>query len=230
MNIKAALFVVLSTLFLVACGQDKAETTSQSATSGTVDRSQTTEKADTTQAVSKAKFQAGTHYKVIDQPLDVEAGHLLEFYWYGCPHCHELDPLIQDYAEKNDAVTLVQVHSSIPQWSMDADVYWSLRGLGEEKRLHKAYMSTRQNGNLTDPEERKTWLAALGADADAMNKALVSDEIMAERKKYAEIEKRVALGGVPAVLVSGKYAIKFDELKSWEHLIEIADWLIENQP
>lgn len=228
MKMKALMLVAIASLFLSGCGQD--DPSANSGTSGAVDRDTTTETASATDGVDNAAFTQGVHYKVIDQPLDVDAGHILEFFWYGCPHCHELDPLIKDYAESNDAATLVQVHSAIPQWSMDADVYWALHGLGEEKRLHNAYMSTRQSGNLTEKADREEWLTALGADTKAMNKSLVSDEVQAERAKYAAIEKRVNLKGVPAVLVSGKYAIKFEGLKSWEHLIEITDWLIANQP
>lgn len=222
MNIKSILFVALASLLLAACG----ESTSPSSTSGTVDRSA---QASTTGGDS-AKYEKGYHYTVIDQPLDVDAGHVLEFFWYGCPHCFEVDPIIKKYAKAHDNVTLEQVHSAVPTWSMDADVFWALHGLGEETRLHDAYMSTRHNGNLTDQKEREQWLAALGADPDAMNKALVSDKTMAERKKYAAIEKRMAVGGVPAFLVSGKYAIQFKGIKSWEQMIDMVDWLIKTQP
>lgn len=229
MKIKAALLVLISAFFLAACGQDTPDSTS--ATNGAVERPESVAKADTKPAPAvNAKYKKGVDYTVMEQPLGVEAGHILEFFWYGCPHCQEADPVIHKYAEDNESVILEQVHSAIPQWSMDADVFWALRGLGEEKRLHKAYMSTRNSGNLTDQADREAWLTALGGDTKAMNKSLVSDEVMAERAKYAEIEKRMGLNAVPAFMVSGKYVIQFEGIKSWEQMTEMADWLIKNQP
>ena len=50
--------------------------------------------------------QAGKHYKVLKTPqaVSVAAGKIevIEFFWYGCPHCKDFDPLIEAWASKQD--------------------------------------------------------------------------------------------------------------------------------
>jgi thiol-disulfide isomerase/thioredoxin len=47
------------------------------------------------------KWVAGTNYKVLSpaQPTDAPPGkvEVIEFFWYGCPHCYVLDPYIETW-------------------------------------------------------------------------------------------------------------------------------------
>lgn len=53
---------------------------------------------------SPAAPVAGQDYTVLKavQPLDVPAGKIevIEFMWYGCPHCNEFDPYLENWIKK----------------------------------------------------------------------------------------------------------------------------------
>ena len=38
----------------------------------------------------------GTHYVKLSQPLPVTPGKIevIEFFWYGCPHCNAFEPML----------------------------------------------------------------------------------------------------------------------------------------
>ncbi len=59
--------------------------------------------AATAQA-SPAAPVANTDYTVLatPQPVEVPAGKIevIEFMWYGCPHCNEFDPYLEDWIKK----------------------------------------------------------------------------------------------------------------------------------
>ena len=47
---------------------------------------------------------AGKDYTVLKspQPVDVPAGKIevIEFFWYGCPHCNEFEPYLESWIKK----------------------------------------------------------------------------------------------------------------------------------
>ena len=49
-------------------------------------------------ASAQAGFQEGRHYVRLQQPVPVSAPagkiEVLEFFWYGCPHCNAFEPTL----------------------------------------------------------------------------------------------------------------------------------------
>ena len=47
-----------------------------------------------------ADYVAGKDYKVLDNPEKISGNSIIvrEFFWYGCPHCYDLNPHMQKWA------------------------------------------------------------------------------------------------------------------------------------
>ncbi len=66
------------------------------------------------QQLPAGKWKAGTNYTplVPSQPTSVAPGkvEVVEVFWYGCPHCHDLEPFIQSWLKnKPEYAELVRV-------------------------------------------------------------------------------------------------------------------------
>ena len=59
--------------------------------------------------------------------------NVIEFFWYGCPHCYDLEPLIEPWARKlpaDVAFRRVPAVFNNPQWTLDAQIFYSLDEIG----------------------------------------------------------------------------------------------------
>jgi len=91
-----------------------------------------------------AMWQEGVNYArlVPAQPTDAPAGQVevLEFFWYGCPHCYALEPTIEAWVKTKPAyVTFTRV----PVLWNEGDrslgrLYYTVQSLGKIDEMHAA--------------------------------------------------------------------------------------------
>src|SRR6202020_765035 len=117
-------------------------------------------------AVSGTQWQDGVNYNRIvpAQPTSVPAGQIevLEFFWYACPHCYDLDPLVEAWRKSKPAyVTFTRVPIT---WSSGhrelARLFYTLQSLGKLDQLHgDVFKEIHVNGNpliAQDGDETET--------------------------------------------------------------------------
>ena len=52
--------------------------------------------------ITNADYQAGTDYVVFDKPVKTITGDKIEvreLFWYYCPHCFNIEPLVKKLAQ-----------------------------------------------------------------------------------------------------------------------------------
>ena len=99
-------------------------------------------------------WQEGVNYTrlVPAQPTAVPAGQVevLEFFWYACPHCYAIDPLVESWKKTKPAYISF---SRVPvMWSEGhrslARLYYTLESLGKLDQLHgEIFKEIHVNGN-----------------------------------------------------------------------------------
>jgi hypothetical protein len=110
------------------------------AVASTVAASTSTASAATTNA--PALWQEGVNYTRIvpAQPTSVPAGQVevLEFFWYACPHCYALDPLVESWKKTKPAyISFSPVHVMWNEGHRSlARLYYTLESLGKLDQLH----------------------------------------------------------------------------------------------
>src|SRR5690554_7252993 len=53
-----------------------------------------------------ARFAVDTHYRLLDKPVAVDDPtkiEVREFFFYGCPHCYDTEPLVQEWTKSKPA-------------------------------------------------------------------------------------------------------------------------------
>ena len=91
-------------------------------------------------AAAAQSAEEGKEYLRLKSPQPVESGkkiEVIEFFSYGCPHCADLEPVLQGWVKTMPAdVQLRRVPVMYQErWIPLAKIYYTLDALGEEKRL-----------------------------------------------------------------------------------------------
>lgn len=165
------------------------------------------------------RWQAGKNYTVLvpAQPTNVGPGKIevIEVFWYGCPHCYELDPYLESW-RKNKPANVEFVRLPVT-WSgghkAHARLFYTLQALKRED-LHTKVLDTihRQHNMLALNDEKASldgqveWAKQNGIDpkqfADAWNSMWVSTKV----RQADELIRRYQIEGVPHMIVNGKYS------------------------
>ena len=64
-------------------------------------------------SVHAVNWQEGQHYHLITPVPEMGTGdqvEVIEFFWYGCPHCYQMEPAMNDWlAKKPDNVKFTRI-------------------------------------------------------------------------------------------------------------------------
>lgn len=189
-------------------------------------------------AAGAAGYEEGKHYtKVVPaQPTSVAPGEVevIEFFWYGCPHCFQLEPLVESWsAGLPDKVKFRRVPAAFnPLWQLHAKAYYTAEQLGVLDRTHKTlFNAIHVERNMIDTQEE---LAEFFQDTaqvspDEFRQAFNSFSVNARVQRADVLARRYRISGVPALVVNGKYLIEAGQAGSHQAMLDIADQLIARE-
>jgi thiol:disulfide interchange protein DsbA len=160
-----------------------------------------------------------------DTPGKIE---VVEFFWYECPHCYELDPLLEKWVPKlAKDVQFKRVPATFnDRWRLSARVFYALDSMGIEEKLHKPLMDAIHKDRLriTDDRQLAEWLGKQGVDVAKFQAALKSFAVEGRLKRAEQMVRDSKIDGVPALMVNGRYLVA--ALGSSQRMLDTADALI----
>jgi thiol:disulfide interchange protein DsbA len=187
-----------------------------------------------------ALWQEGVHYTRIvpAQPTAVPPGQVevLEFFWYACPHCYALDPLVESWKKTKPAyITFSRVHV---MWSEGhrsmARFFYTLESLGKLDQLHgEVFKEIHVNGNplvASDPNDaagseriQTAFVKKFGISEDAFKKAYHSFGVETQLQRADQLVQRYRIEGVPTFVVNGKYVADVRSAQGPERLVSLVE-------
>ena len=166
------------------------------------------------------------------QPLDVPAGKIevIEFMWYGCPHCNEFDPYLEAWIKKQGPDV---VFRRVPVAFRDdfiphSKLYHALDALGLAQKLTPAvFHEIHVNKNyLLTPEDQAKFLATQGVDPKKFMEAYNSFSTQSDILRDKELLNAYKIDGVPTLAVQGKYETGPGQTDSLPGTIQVLDYLV----
>ena len=150
-------------------------------------------------------------YRLIS-PQPVQTGdriEVIEFFWYGCPYCNELQPALERWIRRKPAdVALRRVPAILrDSWAPHARIYYTLEELGEVERLHlKVYESYHlERLHMSKPDVVVEWAAKNGIDRKRWLEAYGSSAIDAKVQHAKELSAAYTVQVTPTLVVDGRY-------------------------
>lgn len=175
-------------------------------------------------------------YKVISPAIPTKTGdkiEVLEFFWYGCSHCYNLEPYADKWLkDKPDDVEFIHIPGVFSKrWIAHAKAFYTAKQLGVLDLIHKdlfiAIHVKRQS--IFDENSLKRFFAEKGVNKNKFSKVYNSDEINNNIKQAFIAGQKYKLTGVPAVIVNGKYLVNGQSAGGYENLFTVVDKLIEKE-
>jgi thiol:disulfide interchange protein DsbA len=198
--------------------------------------------AASAQPAGPTLWQPGVNYTLIvpAQPTSVPAGQIevLEFFWYACPHCYDLDPQVEAWRKSKPAYVSF---SRVPvTWSPGhrelARLFYTLQTLGKLDQLHsEVFKEIHVNGNplvAQDGDEAETeriqtaFAKKEGIPEDEFKKAYHSFPVDNDVEKADALVQRYRIDGVPTFVINGKYVTDARLAGSHERLMALVGDLV----
>ncbi|WP_444678981.1 thiol:disulfide interchange protein DsbA/DsbL [Halomonas sp. E19] len=185
--------------------------------------------------LASANLVEGQHYEVLPQPVEtrVEEGQIevTEAFWYGCPHCYNLQESVTAWYETlDDDVSVVHLPATMGgDWNTHAVMFYAAESLGILEEAHAdifaAIHEEGQRLNSTDGIAR--FLSQYGVSEEEARQALDAFAVKAQVNQAHARMRAMRLMGVPALIIDGRYLVTPSSAGSLANMPQIADALIE---
>ncbi len=186
--------------------------------------------------VSSVSALTAEEYVVLDPPRPTDSPgkvEVIEFFWYGCPHCYRFDPYVAAWLKtKPDNVVFKRQPVVFgKRWAPHARAYFAAEVLGVVDKIHQDFfdaMHVKKNP-LNTEEELADFFAAHGVDKETFKKAYNSFAVDMKMRQANEIAGSYGIDGVPAIAVNGKYKVTGTTAKNYDNMIKVMQQLAEKE-
>lgn len=183
-------------------------------------------------ASARQPVRADIDYRVIKpQPVAVaDRIEVIDFFWYGCPHCNNLQPALERWVGNKPADVLVRRIPAIlrDSWAPHARIYYTLEALGEVERLHqRVYHGYHvEELHMSKPEVMSAWAQRNGIDRERWEQAYDSPEVRRKVEEAAKLTRAYQVTGTPSLVVNGRYLTSGSMAESLNRVVDIVDGLV----
>jgi thiol:disulfide interchange protein DsbA len=156
----------------------------------------------------------GTNYVRLQQqaPTVAPAGKIevVEFFWYGCPHCNHFEPYLAAWVAKLPADVFfrrVPVAFRENPFGVHQKLYYALEAMGLIPTLHaKVFHAMHEEGLKLDKLELITdFLSKQGVDKDKFTAAFNSFGVQTKCRQAKTLMDAYKIDGVPTLGFGGQF-------------------------
>lgn len=189
-------------------------------------------------SAADSEFKEGVNYKVTPRPEklpDPNKIEVLEFFWYGCPHCYDFESHIQPWlAHKPEGVSFTRIPHDLGREAGEthALAYHIAEKLGIVKRIHAPMFKAIHD--LKQPMDRLNDVCDLfakqGGITDEQCHAAADDEDVKHARNHDDfLIRHYEIANVPALVVDGRYYTDAIMAGGMSNLVKVLDVLIAKQ-
>jgi len=182
-----------------------------------------------------ARAQGAPQYNELKppQPVETSAGKIevIEFFWYGCPHCYTLEPVLEAWVKKLPPDVQFRPVPAVfnDRWGYDAAIYYTFDALGVLERVHSAFFDAIHRDHLrTDNTAALSeWLQKHGIDPKKFGEVFKSFGVQSRTRRAAQQTLAYKIDGTPAMAVQGRYTVSAEQGRTQQGLLQTVDYLVE---
>jgi thiol:disulfide interchange protein DsbA len=156
-----------------------------------------------------------------------------EFFWYGCPHCYNLEPTMERIEADLDKDTkIVKLPVALrDSWIPHAKLYYALQQMGKIDEVHNLIFEEihLEDNRLNTEQQMIDFLGKHGIDTNKFTEKYNSFGTEARIKKASNLAKKYQINSVPTIIVNGKYLTSGSYVSSYDELYSVINLLIERE-
>lgn len=167
--------------------------------------------AATVQIVAGKDYQA---LKTPQPPADGKNVEVLEFFWYGCPHCANLQPSLHEWLKRKPADVAFRRQPAAFQneWVQLARTYYTIEAIDAVDKLHGALFDAIHKTKVLSPnalfKDQKPlfdWVATKGVDRQKFVDTYNSFGVSSRAQRTIDTTSAYDISGTPTLVVDGRY-------------------------
>lgn len=181
--------------------------------------------------VMATNFSEETQYYAIKPVPPQQSGQqveVVEFFWYGCPHCYDFEPHLEAWlAKKPENITFKRIPVMFGgAANLHARVFYALEVIGEGERMHPVLLNAMNNEKrgLKTQQAVESLLEEQGVDLEKFRSAMSSFAVQTKVNRASSLMRRYGVRGVPALVVDGRYR-SGSGFAGYDQMTELADFL-----
>lgn len=165
---------------------------------------------------------------------------VIEFFWYGCPHCYVFEPSIEAWAKQLPAdVVFRKVHVAFREnVKIHQRLFFTLEAMGKEAQVRPAIFNAIHRGgqSLTDPKAMADFLAPLGVDKAKFLENYNSFTVQTKCQQATKLQDQYNIDGVPTVAIGGRFmtspaqagfGVRVSEEELGQRCIAVSNFLLD---
>ena len=156
-----------------------------------------------------------------------------EFFWYGCPHCFNIEPTINELeSELQQDTVLIKVPVALRDtWENHARAYYALRQMNLDDDLHeKLFEEIHINSQRLDTRDSLSqFISNEGYSSKKFEELFDSYGTEIRMNKAERLRKKYQITSVPTLIVNGKYMTSGSYVSSFAELKDVINMLIEKE-
>jgi len=158
---------------------------------------------------------------------------IYEFFWYGCPHCYNLEPTmdrIEADLEKDTKVVKLPV-ALRDSWIPHAKLYYALKQMDKIDQVHNLIFEEihLEDNRLNTEQQMIDFLGKHGIDTDKFIEKYNSFGTEARIKKASNLAKKYQIDSVPTIIINGKFLTSGSYVSSYDELYSVVNLLVERE-
>ncbi|WP_374568671.1 thiol:disulfide interchange protein DsbA/DsbL [Ideonella sp.] len=176
----------------------------------------------------------GTHYLRLAQPVPMTSTgkvEVVEFFWYGCPHCYALEPFVEAWQAKLPAdVNFRRVPVGFaPQHEFHQKVFYTLEAMGQLGNLHRKFFDSihKDHKRMATEAELVAFATANGLDGTKFADTMKSFTVIGKVRQAKQLSDAYHVDGVPMVGVQGRYTTSATMAAGAERTFAVVDFLVD---
>ncbi|HEX7384281.1 MAG TPA: thiol:disulfide interchange protein DsbA/DsbL [Burkholderiaceae bacterium] len=177
----------------------------------------------------------GQQYVRLSQPQPVLTPgkvEVIEFFWYGCPHCFEFEPMLEAWIKTlpaDVAFRRVPVAFRDEPFTAHQKIFYALDAMGLVDSMQMKVFNAihRERKHMDKPAEIAEFMQKNGVDSAKFMDIYNSFAVQTKTRQARALAEAYKIDGVPALGIGGRYYTSGSLAGSLRGSLQVADFLIQ---
>jgi thiol:disulfide interchange protein DsbA len=173
-------------------------------------------------------------YSEVKPALQVETDgkiEAVEFFWYGCIHCYNLEPTVEKWEKTLPKDVQFRRVPAVfnDRWALDAAIFYTFEAMGLLDKLHRPFFDAIHRGGLRSDNRQalNEWLQKQGVDAAKFDATMKSFGVQSKTRRAAQLTALYKIDGTPAMAVHGRYTVSTEQGRTQNGMFETVNYLVD---
>ncbi len=200
------------------------------------------ESAATQEEAPQWQFSEGQHFTVLTTAQGTSSApdviEVAEVFWYGCPHCYNLDPYLKKWVPKlADDVRFIRLPVMWnPTNEIHARVFYTAEALNKLDVMHDAIFKEMHVNRkpLTSEDDIRDFFARFDVSEEEFSSTFRGFGVENKMKRARNLtgpgkDSRYRVQSVPLFVVNGKFVTTGPGIKNFDDMLAVTDELVERE-